>query len=40
MCEVMVQSLDRGWWAAYRRTLEERFGQRELIVRALELERL
>jgi hypothetical protein len=40
MCEVMVQSLDRSWWAEYRRALEERFGQRELIVRALELERL
>jgi len=40
MCEVMVQTLDRDWWAEYRNALEERFGQRELIVRALELERL
>ena len=40
MCEVMVDALDRDWWGAYRRTLEERFGQRELIVRSLRLERL
>lgn len=40
MCEVMVEVLDRVWWGAYRKTLEERFAQRELIVRALPLERL
>ena len=40
MCEVMVEALDRDWWAAYRKTLEERFGQRELIARAVPLERL
>jgi hypothetical protein len=40
MCEVMVNALDRDWWAQYRRTLEGRFGQRELIVRAIELDRL
>ncbi|HYC48764.1 MAG TPA: hypothetical protein VED01_25075 [Burkholderiales bacterium] len=40
MCEVMVDALDRDWWSSYRRTLEERFGQRELIVRASRLERL
>jgi hypothetical protein len=40
MCEVMVQVLDRVWWAAYRKALEERFAQRELIVRAVELQRL
>ena len=38
MCEVMVDSLDREWWTRYRRTLEARFEQRELIVRALEIE--
>ena len=40
MCEVMVEELDRAWWGAYRKVLEERFAQRELIVRALRLERL
>ena len=40
MCEVMVNELDRAWWSAYRKTLEERFGQRELVVRASPLERL
>jgi hypothetical protein len=40
MCEVMVESVDRSWWTRYRRTLEERFGQRELVVRALQIERL
>jgi hypothetical protein len=40
MCEVMVEVLDRAWWGAYRKVLEERFVQRELIVRALHLERL
>ena len=40
MCEVMVQTLDRTWWDGYRRMLEERFGQRELVVRASPMERL
>ena len=40
ICEVMVESLDRAWWAAYREKLEEGFGQRELIVRASEMEKL
>jgi hypothetical protein len=38
--EVMVDTLERSWWAAYRQTLEERFGQEELVVRALGMERL
>jgi len=40
MCEVMVESLDRAWWSEYRSELEQRFGQRELIARALPIERL
>ncbi len=40
MCEVVVESLERGWWASYRTTLEKRFGQRELMLRALPVERL
>jgi hypothetical protein len=40
MCEVMVDALEREWWSAYRATLEQRFGQQELVVRASALERL
>lgn len=38
--EVMVESLDRQWWAGYRKSLEEKFAQQELVVRALPLEQL
>jgi hypothetical protein len=38
--EVMVDALDRGWWATYRQALEQRFAQDELMVRAMEIERL
>ncbi|MCD2513238.1 hypothetical protein [Comamonas endophytica] len=31
--EVMVDQLDRHWWAEYRRQLEKRFVQRELVIR-------
>ena len=40
MCEVMVDALDRPWWAEYRQKLEKRFGQDELVIRATEAERL
>jgi hypothetical protein len=40
MCEVMVEELDRAWWSKYRATLERRFGQEELVVRATALEKL
>ena len=40
MCEVMVETLDREWWASYRTKLAARFGQRELLVRAQPIERL
>jgi len=36
----MVAELDRGWWAAYRGELEQRFRQDEVVVRALAIERL
>ena len=32
--EVMVDTLDRAWWAAYRQELTARFRQKELVVRA------
>lgn len=38
--EVMVEGLDRGWWSTYRASLEQRFGQDEIAVRALAVEKL
>jgi hypothetical protein len=38
--EVMVDSIDSEWWAAYRRELESRFVQEELVIRAHEIRRL
>ena len=38
--EVMVEALDRQWWAQYRRELESRFAQNELVIRAHEIARL
>jgi hypothetical protein len=38
--EVMVDELDRGWWAGYRDELARRFSQQELVVRALDMQRL
>jgi hypothetical protein len=40
VCEVMVENLDTGWWADYRRRLEKLFGQEELVIRATETRRL
>ena len=38
--EVMVEQVDRDWWARYRQALEVRFAQEELVVRAHAIERL
>jgi len=38
--EAMAEELDRPWWAGYRRELESRFRQHEIVVRALAMERL
>ena len=38
--EVMAAQLDHGWWAAYRRQLQQRFRQDEVLVRAMGVERL
>lgn len=35
--EVMADALDERWWATYRAELEERFRQRALVVRAMEI---
>ena len=38
--EVMVESIDRSWWFDYRRELEQRFAQDEILLRASAVERL
>jgi hypothetical protein len=38
--EVMVERLDAAAWGEYRRELQQRFAQEELVVRALLIERL
>ena len=38
--EVMVDRLERRWWASYRETLETRFRQEVVVVRAQEMETL
>jgi hypothetical protein len=38
--EVMVDALDRAWWAGFRADLERRFAQDEIVVRAQPAERL
>jgi hypothetical protein len=38
--EVMTDTLDREWWANFRRALEKRFAQDELVIRSQHVERL
>lgn len=38
--EVFADAIDREWWSSYRRVLESRFSQDELVVRAHVVERL
>jgi hypothetical protein len=38
--EVMVERLDRDWWARYRQSLEQEFAQDEILIRASETQRL
>jgi hypothetical protein len=38
--EVMTETLDKDWWASYRKALEESFQQQELIIRATEFVQL
>src|SRR5690606_23265857 len=40
LLEVMAMHLDHGWWAHYRWQLEQRFDQDEVLVRAMQVERL
>jgi transposase-like protein len=36
----MVEELDEEWWRQYRRGLEVRFAQKEVVVHAQEIRRL
>jgi hypothetical protein len=36
--EVMVDAIDRDWWKAFRKALEGRFRQKELVVRVQAIE--
>jgi len=38
--EVMTRDLDRAWWERYRATLEQRFEQEAIVVRAIRVEML
>jgi hypothetical protein len=38
--EVMVESLDRDWWSAYRAMLEDEFAQDEIVIRAVGITKL
>jgi hypothetical protein len=40
MVEVVVDVLDRDWWARYREQLEARFGQEEVHARAIAIEQI
>jgi hypothetical protein len=38
--QVMTDDIDREWWADYRKDLESRFRQEEIVVRTTAIERL
>ena len=38
--EVMAEALDRDWWREYRGSLERRFRQNEVVIRASAVQRL
>ena len=40
LIEVMVETVDRDWWTAYRRALEGIFRQDEIVVRAIACDRI
>lgn len=35
--EVIAERVERAWWSGYRKTLEQRFAQRALVVRSNEI---
>jgi hypothetical protein len=38
MVEVLIEAFERTWWQAYQRTLEGRFEQESIHIRALAVE--
>ena len=38
--EAMVEEMDDPWWSTYRRQLEKRFRQDEVVIRVLPMERI
>ena len=36
--EVLTEAIDRAWWTDYRRTLEQRFRQEQVLIRAQQTE--
>jgi hypothetical protein len=40
VAETIVDDLDRSWWCSYRKELEARFRQEEIVIRATEIQRL
>lgn len=40
MFEVITESLKRDWWSDYRKTLEQRFEQEEILIVAIVIEKL
>jgi hypothetical protein len=38
--EVMAPDVDRTWWQSYRKRLEERFEQQEILIRSFAVEQL
>lgn len=38
--EVMTEKLDHDWWSNYRKTLEDRFEQSDVVIRAVHITRL
>jgi hypothetical protein len=40
MFEVLTESVQRKWWKKYRRVLEQRFSQHEIVVIAVKIKKL
>jgi len=38
--EVMLDAIDHSWWRKYRRLLEDRFEQEEILIRSFAVEKL
>jgi hypothetical protein len=38
--EVMTETLEKSWWTSYRKLLESRFAQDQIVIRALAIQRM